>query len=170
MEVRLSRAEAKDPERLPLCCMRCGAATTQRLLRTFANRWPGSSGGGLLVEAFRDPPRSMSVYVPLCGRHANRWITDWLISGLVVAGLMIGVVSFYVYRMVSLPPKTLWPPDLLSQFILIGLLIVIIPAALALRVVPIGASRIEEDAITLFGVAGGFVEALRQHREKCELH
>jgi hypothetical protein len=189
--VRLGRHEAKMGD-LPQVCMCCGEAATEYRPKVFSRSpwWiyvPIPLGMLPLLPLFGRPNewfilflpsgllpffflayflnRRMLVRAPLCDLHHFhwRWRSLLLFGGL---GLPILAGLFYIAFENLGGAKTIQPiREVLLIIFAIALVLIWVTAAIALKATAIHETVIDDNSITLTGVANEFVEALRVHRE-----
>jgi hypothetical protein len=191
--IRLGRYEAKVGD-LPQVCMRCGEAATEFRPKVFSRSpwWIYVSlpiafavvlvPGAFLLNEWVLPllplglvpffalafflNQRMLIRAPLCDLHHFHW--RWRSLAL-VAGLVLPIVAaYFVFSLHALAPGENFfvsPARTVIAFAMAAILAgVWIALAIGLKLTAIHETGIDQNGLTLTGVADEFVEALRVHR------
>jgi hypothetical protein len=167
-KVRLGRYEAEEYG-LPDVCMKCGAAAALRKQKRFSWHPPwifvflivgGLPGLIVLLILMSVLGRRMKVLVPLCDAHRYHWGSRLAIA---LGGLAL-LIALLVAGLVATDGN---PPGAYLVALIVGfvawLIAVIVAQSTAIR--PL---EITDRSITLTGVSGDFISALRDARSGYE--
>jgi hypothetical protein len=152
--------------RLPLVCAVCGVEADHT--RTVNFIWtPGWIiflwGFGLLpaILGYLLARKTMTVPLPVCGRHQGYWSPRLVILwGGVVVAIAISCLGGYV--------ESYWDREIGDNILMsgVGLLVLTGLAAFLFGDTGVSADKITTDAITLKGVSDHFVQAMGQNQER----
>lgn len=168
--VRLYRDEIEE-KTLPFVCLRCGRPAS--VWKTLRFVWNSSSFlslflfGEIALAAGKTRPKKLQL--PMCRAHRNHWfgraLFTWGVGGVVLVGFFAGLAVLAEPRQVPLAWREILAP--VFGFSFLGLL-VWLPIMLILHRTSIRPIEVDENCITLTGVAPEFRKRLRAMRDKAD--